>query len=172
MGITARFIPKKEALEKLEKVFPAFRPYYIEAIQALFVLSTDLEKAMDSHFANHCKFSRARYLILVILLHCPERKATPNEIAKELNVTRGNMTGLIDGLLKDGFVTKKMDREDRRKVWIEVTPKAKERLNEILPDYFSRMAKFMSVLKKEEIETFTKLAKKLQTNLHAFTDDE
>lgn len=170
MGITARFIPRKEALEELEKEFPDFRPYYIEALQALCVLTADLDKAIDGYFTNQCKFSRARYLILVVLLHSADHRATPNEIAKKLNVTRGNMTGLIDGLLSDGFVTKKTDKEDRRKVWIEVTPKAKARLKEILPNYFSRMAKFMSVLKREEIETFIKLAKKFQTNLGAFSD--
>ncbi len=170
MGITARIIPRKEVLEKLERQFPDFRPYYIEAIQALFVLSADLEKSMDAHFANQCKFSRARYLVLLVILHCEEHRMTPNEIAKKLNVTRGNMTGLIDGLLKDGFVTKKLDKEDRRQVWIEVTPKAKERLNEILPDYYRRMAKFMSVLKKEEIESFTKISRKLQASVDAFTE--
>src|SRR6478609_1347156 len=101
MGLAVRFIPRKEKLEELEKNFPDFKPYYIEAIQAIFQLSADLEKAIEQHFVSR-KFSRARYLILMILLHCQEKKMTPNEIAKHLNVTRGNMTGLIDCLLKDG----------------------------------------------------------------------
>ena len=171
MGISARFIPRKAALEELERDFPSFKPYYGEALQALFQLTNDLEKAIDSHFSNQCKFSRARYLILLALMHSEKGQLTPNEIAKQLNVTPGNMTGLIDALLKDEYVTKVLDEEDRRQVFIAVTPKAKKRLHEILPNYFARMAKFMSVLKKEEIETLTKLSKKLQTKISAFTEE-
>ncbi len=170
MGITARFIPRKQVLQDLEKNYPEFKTYYIEALQALFQLAADMEKSIDGYFNSKCKFSRARYLILMVLLHCDEKHMTPNEIAKKLNVTRGNMTGLIDGLLEDGFVTKVSCKEDRRQVWIEVTPKAREYLSKILPDYFKRMSKFMSVIKKEEIETLTTLARKLQLGLGAFAD--
>jgi DNA-binding MarR family transcriptional regulator len=170
MGLAVRFIPRKDALEKMAKSYPDFKPYYIEALQAVFHLSSDLEKAIDHHFTTRCNFSRARYLILMVLLHCEDCKMTPNEIAKKLNVTRGNMTGLVDGLIEDGFVTKIQDKEDRRQVWIEVTPKARKFLEKILPDYFKRMAKFMSVMKKEEIETLIELSRKLQTGLSAFED--
>ena len=168
MGLAVRFIPKKEALERLEKNYPDFRPHYIEAIQAIFQLTADTEKAVDHYFASHHKFSRARYLILMVLIHCEDKHMTPHEIAKHLNVTRGNMTGLIDGLVKEGLVTKRQDKVDRRQVWIEATAKANKTLDQILPDYFKTLAKFMSVLKKEEIEVLTQLSRKLQSGLSAF----
>lgn len=168
MSLRARFIPKKEVLDELQKNYSDFKPHYIDALQAIFQLSGDLEKALDQYFVK-CKFSRARFLLLMVLIHNEEKRMTPHEIAKRMNVTRGNMTGIIDSLLKCGLVTKIQDKEDRRQVWIAVTPKAHEYLDGILPDYFKRMSKFMSVLKREEIETLIALSKKLTTGIDAFS---
>jgi len=167
MSLMVRFIPKKDIMEEFEKNYPGFKPNHIDALQAIFILSSELEKALEQYFTKH-KFSRARFLLLMVLIHADEKRMTPNEIAKHLNVTPGNMTGLIDCLLKSGFVTKVQDKEDRRQVWIEMTPKANKFLSGILPDYFKRMSQFMSVLKKEELETLISLSRKLVTGLSAF----
>jgi DNA-binding MarR family transcriptional regulator len=171
MGMNVRFIPKKDALERLEKGYPGFRPSYLEAIQSLFYLSADLEKAIHDHFERRCSFSRARFLILMVLLHSEYKRLPPNEIAKNLNVTRGNMTGLIEGLIKDGFVVRSNSSDDKRVVLIEVTEKGKAFLQSILPDYFKRMSQFMSVLDQDEIASFISIARKLQAGLTAFTEN-
>ncbi len=169
--MTIRFIPKREKLEKLEREYPDFKPHYGEAIQALFQLSTDLEKAIDQfHLKNGC--SRARYLILLVLMHEEGNRLTPHEIAQKLNVTRGNMTGLIDCLKKDGLVKKLEDKTDRRKVWIEMTPKADQYLKKMFPKYFKRLAKFMSVISKDELESLIRISRKLNSAIPAFGDSE
>ena len=171
MSMNVRFIPRRDVLERLERKYPDFRPYYVEALQALFYLSSDLEKAIDHHFESRHSFSRARFLILMVLLHCEENRLPPNEIAKNLNVTRGNMTGLIEGLVREGYVTRVSSRDDKRVVWVEVTPKGRRYFEGILPDYFKRMSRFMKVLNREEIEAFTSIARKLQQGLSAFSGD-
>ena len=170
MRLTAKIIPSAKQVKELQERFPEFKPYYFEAIQALFNLANDLEKAIDLHFYNHCgKFSRARFLILLILLHCDHQRMTPHEIAKKLNVTRGNMTGLIDSLVASEYVTKTQDEADRRQVWIEMTEKARHFLrNEVFPNYFKKTAKLMSGLSREELETFTQTAIKLQKGVPTF----
>jgi DNA-binding MarR family transcriptional regulator len=170
MRLTTKIDLKKGRAEELQKEFPEFRLYYFEAMQAIFGLANDLEKAIDQFFYNSCgKFSRARFLILVILMHSKEDKLTPNEIAKRLNVTRGNMTGLIDSLLEAEFVTKIQDENDRRQVWIQITPKAEKFLHEkVFPTYFKKIAKVIGGLKKDEIILFTKMALKIQAAASAF----
>ena len=169
MGLAVRLIPRKEALEELAKAYSDFRPYHIEAIQAIFQLTADLEKALEKYFVKN-KFSRARFLVLMVLINQETQRMTPNEIAKQLNVTRGNMTGLIDCLLASKLVTKIQDNEDRRQVWIEVTSKGKKFLEEVLPDYFKRLAKFMSVLKKEEVEMLINVSRKLHGTIKEFEE--
>jgi len=170
MSLGVRFIPSKKKLENLEKEYSCFKSYYIEALQALFALSNDLEKALE---LMHTKqgFSRARYLLLMVLLHEDDQRLPPNEIALRLGVTRGNMTGLIDCLLKDDLVKKYQDTEDRRQVWVELTPKAETFLKEIMPEHFKRIAKFMSAITREEGEQLIKISRKLHGALDAFKDD-
>lgn len=167
--ITIRFIPKKEELERLEREYSDFKPLYIEAIQALFQLSVDLEKAIEQfHLRNG--FSRARYLFLLVLMHEEGHRLSPHEIAHRLNVTRGNMTGLIDCLEKDGLVKRIEDKADRRKVWIEMTPKAERFLKKMFPDYFKRLAKFMSVITKDEVDALIRISRKLNGAIGAFSE--
>jgi DNA-binding MarR family transcriptional regulator len=170
MSLSLRFIPSPKRLEILEREY-AFKPYYFEALQALFALSNDLEKALEN---LHTKkgFSRARYLVLMVLLHEESHRLTPNEIANRLNVTRGNMTGLIDCLMKSGLVKKYQDTEDRRQVWIESTPKAEVYLKKIMPEHFKRIAQFMSAITRDEADHLIKIARKLHGALGAFTDEE
>lgn len=171
MGMNVRFIPDPGVLKKLESRYSDFRPYHVEAIQALFFLSADLEKALNHHFEARAGFSRARFLILMVLMHTEDHRLPPHEIAKRLNVTRGNMTGLVDGLIGDGLVEKTSDSEDGRLVWISVTRKGQQVLENILPDYFKRLSRFMAVLNREEVETFTRLARKFHAGLDAFLDE-
>ena len=50
--------------------------------------------------------------------------ATPKELAEAMCVTPANITGLVAKLERNGFVTRKRDRKDRRVVRLEATPKA------------------------------------------------
>jgi DNA-binding MarR family transcriptional regulator len=171
MAINVKFMPKKEVMDKLSKLYPDFRPYYVEAIQELFGLSNELEKALELYYARY-GFTRARYLILMVLLHSDDKRLQPCDIADSLNVTRGNMTGLVDALLKSGFVKKYSDKEDRRQCWIELTEKGEKFLEKIFPSNFRRIAKFMSVITKAEIESLIQISKKLHGALDAFKEDE
>ncbi|MBS1958134.1 MAG: MarR family transcriptional regulator [Bdellovibrionales bacterium] len=171
MGIEVNFMPNKEVMDKLQEVYPDFKPHYIEAIKALFKLANDLEKVMEHHYQKRFNFSRARYLVMMVLLHCQEKRLQPKDIAKSLNVTPGNMTSLIDALLRDELVEKKSDEKDRRQVWIALTPKGKQFLKKMFPENFKRLAKFMSVISKEEVYQLIHIAGKLQGSLAAFKDE-
>lgn len=48
-----------------------------------------------------------------------------SSIAHYLNVSRASATGLIDRLIIQQLVSRRSDSEDRRIVWIELTPKGK-----------------------------------------------
>ena len=167
--MTVKFIPNKDKLAQLERDYPGFKTYYIEAIQALFHFSVDLEKSIDQ-FHTKNGFSRSRYLVLMVLLHEPTQRMAPNEIAQKLNVTRGNMTGIIDHLVKDGYVKKYQDEKDRRQVWIEMTVEGDQYLKKIFPDYFKRLGKMMSVISKDEIESLIRIVRKLHGGVDALTE--
>ncbi|MGH2686105.1 MAG: MarR family winged helix-turn-helix transcriptional regulator [Actinomycetota bacterium] len=56
---------------------------------------------------------------------------TAGSIAEGTHLTTGAVTAVIDRLEKKGFVRRRSDKGDRRKVWVEVTPRLKKLTQEI-----------------------------------------
>jgi len=73
--------------------------------------------------------SFGQMVLLRVLVH--KGKATPKELAEALNVTTGNITGLLDKLEAAGLVTRTRSAKDRRVVHIELTAKARQRFKKV-----------------------------------------
>lgn len=56
---------------------------------------------------------------------------TAGALAEELGLTTGAVTTLLDRLEKAGYVRRVRDAGDRRRVLVELTPRARERLGEL-----------------------------------------
>jgi DNA-binding MarR family transcriptional regulator len=166
-----RFFPNPERLKQLEQEYPDFKSYYFQALQALMQLTNGIEKMGEQYHArNH--FSRARYLTLMVLYQEDSKKLIPNEIANRMGVTRGNMTGVIDQLIKDGYVKKYQDQEDRRQVWIEITDKGEGYLRKVFPDYFKRLSRVLNEVSREELQDFNRISRKLFDGINRFWDGD
>jgi DNA-binding MarR family transcriptional regulator len=55
------------------------------------------------------------------------------EVASRMHVTSGSMTSLLDNLERKRYVVRSTDREDRRRVLVDITPAAQAALDEVLP---------------------------------------
>jgi MarR family 2-MHQ and catechol resistance regulon transcriptional repressor len=56
-----------------------------------------------------------------------------SELGKDLDVTKGNITGLIDRMERDGLARRKDDPKDRRVIRAIITAKGKKVLRDIQP---------------------------------------
>ena len=65
--------------------------------------------------------SDGKMVILVLLRHTPNNSLTPSELAERCEVTRGTITGLLDGLERSGLIERKNHPEDRRMLTIQLT---------------------------------------------------
>jgi DNA-binding MarR family transcriptional regulator len=54
------------------------------------------------------------------------------------------MTGLLDGLVRDGLVERVFDEHDRRSVSISLTDKGQAKLDDVMPDYYARLRACMA----------------------------
>lgn len=78
-------------------------------------------------------FSRSRYNVLRILYRAEGRRLQMSEIGAGLNVNPANVTKLVDGLERDGWVRRVADLEDKRCIWAELTPRGAEAFEAALP---------------------------------------
>jgi len=71
------------------------------------------------------------------------------------------MTGLVDTLERDGMVTRKPDQDDRRMLFVELTPRGQEFLGQIMPEHFRRISVLMAALTEPERRTLVRLLGKV-----------
>ena len=91
--------------------------------------------------------------VLFYLIH---NGANPiSKVAKDLSISKPNMTPIIDKLVNDGYVERYCDDNDRRVILIQTTPKALEFLKET-QDYVKEIIKEkLSSLNDEDINTLS-----------------
>jgi len=169
--IIPKVLPKFECLQRMAQLFPQVDPSAIHALLALMRLYGDLEAAFTAHFNRH-GLSQGRFIVLMLLLResheSPGTPAlSPSELADLAGVTRATMTGLLDGLERDGMVQRVPDPGDRRTIDIELTPKAREFLAAMLPDHFKRESLLMAALSHEERDQLVALLAKVSSGLGA-----
>ncbi|MEN4918044.1 MarR family transcriptional regulator [Achromobacter spanius] len=63
--------------------------------------------------------------VLLFLLHGQPDGLPPHELAERAGVTRATITGLVDGLERDGYVLRQSGQADRRKIAVMLTAKGK-----------------------------------------------
>ena len=82
--------------------------------------------------------------------------STPSELAEKAGVSRATMSGLINGLLRDGLVARQEDSQDRRSYSIRLTAAGQDKLDEVMPDYYPRVKKMMNAIPEQQREDLLK----------------
>ncbi|WP_407314464.1 MarR family winged helix-turn-helix transcriptional regulator [Desulfosporosinus sp. SB140] len=83
-------------------------------------------------------------------------------LSEKAEITKPTLTGLIDGLGKQGFVERIPHPNDRRKQLLRLTPSGLRLLEQMLPSHYKITGYFMSGLKAPEQLDLTKMLNKLQ----------
>ena len=64
---------------------------------------------------------------------------TCKELSEKTLVTKGTLTGVLDRLEKKGLIERVPSREDRRSIFIRLTPKGDARFREVFPAHIQHM---------------------------------
>jgi DNA-binding MarR family transcriptional regulator len=64
---------------------------------------------------------------------------TCKELSQKTLVTKGTLTGVLDRLEKKGLIERVPSREDRRSIFIRLTPKGDARFREVFPAHIHYM---------------------------------
>jgi DNA-binding MarR family transcriptional regulator len=166
-------LPRYECLLGAAKTFPDLDPSACEVFLHLLRAGDEAFALAEKNFHAH-GISHGRFGVLMLLFNSGKRSTdpvggecfppgprTPAELAEAAGVTRATMTGLIDTLERDGFVTRESDPHDRRMMSVRLTPKAEQFLHGMLPGHFQLMASLVRPLAESERHTLVRLLNKM-----------
>ena len=157
---------KYERLQQLSVHYPSLDPDATEAFVALKGVGGEVAAVMKQDLARH-RLSEGRFLVLGSLLEHHPKPLSHSELAVLTAATKGNITGLVDGLERDGYVKREDSDTDRRVVLISLTPVGQQLFENILPDHFALLDAAMAGLSASECRELVALLMKLQAGLSA-----
>ena len=101
----------------------------------------------------------------VVILIEQKNESTVKDIASALNVTSSAATQLVDGLVSSGYVTRKQDPKDRRRVTLMLSAETKRHVAQMRAQVSKRLLKFFKVLDDKEFDQYIRLNEKLSVAL-------
>jgi DNA-binding MarR family transcriptional regulator len=161
------FFPRKatphEVLERLADRYPEMDLTAVETMSALLRVAAQILNMTDEQLSKH-KTSRGKISLLFHLNRDPGIPSTPSEIADNLGVTRATITGLLDGLERDGMIAREAG-DDARSINVRLTPKGKKFLEDLLPDRYKKVRALMKGLTEADRKALQKLVSKIESGL-------
>ena len=88
-----------------------------------------------------------------------------NELTKKTSIGKSTLTGILDGLEKDGYVTRIRSTDDRRKIFVKLTEKSKKLRYKYQKVSEEMTEKFYRGISDEEIDRFEGTLHKILSNL-------
>ena len=168
-------LPRYDCLLEAAKEFPELDPSAVEAFLHLLRTGDEVFGVTERNLVEH-NISHGRFSVLMLLWRGANpdaarpgaevcscgSPATPAELAEAAGVTRATMTGLVDTLERDGYVTRQPDPTDRRMMAVRLTARGEKFLHQFLPVHFKSIGAIMRTLSESERKTLVRLLGKVQ----------
>ena len=90
---------------------------------------------------------------------------TMSQLSKELMVSNGNVTGVIDRLEKSGFVKRERAEHDRRVQYIDLTKKGRRDFNKMAASHERWLAEMLSGLSPTDMKNLQRLLLKARQSV-------
>jgi DNA-binding MarR family transcriptional regulator len=169
-GDSRVFVPKEfpryETILEAAHRYPAVDPSAVETFLTFLRVASDVQTALQAHYSR-IHISQGRFVVLMLLNFNSDSEMGPCDLAQKLGVTRATITGLLDGLERDGFIKRLDNPEDRRRMTVILTPAGRRYLDRVLPDHFRRTAALMGALSVKERGELTRLLTKVAAGIPA-----
>ncbi len=105
-----------------------------------------------------------RFDILMLLSRQPEGVSMGN-LARELVVTKGNVTGVVKRLESDGLIERVVDKNDRRIQTVKMTDKGREVFQDHYSVYAESVSGALGHLSGDELHQLTTIMAKIDADL-------
>ncbi|OZB53982.1 MAG: MarR family transcriptional regulator [Stenotrophomonas sp. 14-69-23] len=138
----------------------------VEGIQLCFrtlSLATAIDRDCAALLAPH-GLSEGRFVLLFLLDAAPDGLA-PNALAEQAGITRATVTGLLDGLEREGLAERQADASDRRALRVTLTRKGRRVARTVFEQHGRWIASLFGGLSASERTQLGALLGKVATHL-------
>ncbi|MDQ1122861.1 MarR family winged helix-turn-helix transcriptional regulator [Microbacterium trichothecenolyticum] len=97
------------------------------------------EVAMRRRTRDSMAMGENELLVLRYLLRDPSRRVRPGQLTKYLGLSTASTTAILDRLERSGHLTRAANPDDRRSIFIQVTPRAHAEVRQTLGNMHDRM---------------------------------
>jgi DNA-binding MarR family transcriptional regulator len=141
-------------VDRVVQQWKAEKPRYdlapVEIIGRAGRIMEHVDRALEAKFEEF-QISRASFDVLAALRRSGKPyKLTQRDLMRSLFRTSGSMSLRIDSLQKQGLVVRSPDKEDRRSVFVTLTPKGVELLETVIPEHLENESSLIAGLDRAE----------------------
>jgi MarR family 2-MHQ and catechol resistance regulon transcriptional repressor len=159
--------------DKIRQAGPQYASFDLPSAEIYLSLrSTEhvLQQACGQYLA-HYGLSKSSVNLLMLLRHGPQEGMQLHDLGELMLVSRANITGLIDHLEHKEYVTRVVDRHDRRARFARITKKGEDLLDVFMPLHFRNMKSMLQGLSEIEKATLLGLLKKTRESISTHAAD-
>lgn len=135
----------------------------IRACFELLALTGAIDRDCAIRLARH-RLSEGKFVLLFLLCDKPDG-LSPHELAERAGVTRATITGLLDGLERDGFIARRGGLEDRRKIAVALTQAGQKMARDLFNEHTEWVASLFEGFTASERKTLNDLLERIWRNL-------
>ena len=130
----------------------------LDAYIKLSRASEAVNQRVNDHLRHH-HLTISQFGVLEAIYHLGPLQ--PRQLGSKILKSSGNMTLVIDNLVKRKLVTRERREDDRRRVDIALTKVGRELVEALLPHHVAGVVETFSALSEDELAVFGTLCKKL-----------
>ena len=153
-------LPKYDTLQRFADRYAEMDVSAVQTFLMLLRVASDVIENLDACLARH-DLLQGRWWVLILLMREKNLTASPSVLADKAGVTRATMTGLLDSLERAELIERIPNPDDRRMLNVRLTEKGQQRLDEVMPDYYSRVARVMEELSKDHRQMLMEMLSKV-----------
>jgi DNA-binding MarR family transcriptional regulator len=142
--------------ERQRKTYPKLSPLIFDALFALRRCSQRVDNNFAAWLAGS-DLTPAKMALLMLMWAANDEPVSFSELGSHLSVGRATISGLVDGLVKDGFLNRREDPADRRNTLAELSKTGRSRLKTIMDNHSRRLTVAFGAIDPHELEALTHL---------------
>jgi DNA-binding MarR family transcriptional regulator len=121
-------------------------------------------RAAESHLREHLRIKHGTTLPRFDVMAALWRRrdgVTMSELSRMLLVSNGNATTVVDRLEADGFVRRTPSEEDRRTVFVALTPEGLAAFEGLAAGHEAEVGKLFAGVSEVDLEAMTEILKRM-----------